>query len=225
MGLKRFCTVISSAAPTGLFSAFNSESVREIVCTRYCIPIEPLVALTALAVMLMRSGRAAAMSRSNPDGISTMASTVPFSRCFMASWKSDVATVNERYSEALICEAMRREVAEWSRSTTATLTLRTSIVIISGIISIMRTGNATINRGRNELRRICRNSLRNKTLNVLMDYSSLSLNFLSETPSTKAVMQNRMTQSCQTSTTDAPWIIILRTASIYQRVGTRSDTV
>ena len=156
----------NSENSAGLCSLFSSLRDRAMVCATYCMPKPPFVAFTALAEMLIRSAELALILRSKSEGICTITSTTPCSKASMARGYSDVVCRSDRRSDASMCHAMRRDVVERSRSTIATLTFLTSIVMISGINSITKIGNAMMSRGRNELRRICRNSFWSSTINV-----------------------------------------------------------
>ena len=63
----------------------------------------------------------------------------------------------------------------------------TSICITHGMTHIIMMGNSTMSRGRNALRRICRNSFCIRYLSVII-YFSLTLNFFSAMASSTAVM-------------------------------------
>ena len=99
---------------------------------------------------------------------------------------------------------IRLENDDRSRSTTATFTFFTSIVIIIGNSSITITGKTKMSFGMNELRNICVNSFCISTINTLIAYSSLSLNFFSATSMMKLAMPERIAKSPATVVSGSP---------------------
>ena len=62
-----------------------------------------------------------------------------------------------------------RDSVEWSLSTMVTVTLRTSKLVIQGVMPIIISGNNTTNRITTPLRRICIHSFCRRDLNILKD--------------------------------------------------------
>ena len=106
------------------------------------------------------------------------------------------------------------DCVERSLSTTCTRMFFTSMFITHGMTHIIMTGKNSMSLGRNELRRICRNSFCIRNLSVISGYSKRVLNFFRATVSSTTVMPSRMPTSRITSPMPTPIIISLRMASM-----------